>query len=127
MEIREDLFYTENHHWLKVFEDNVVYLGLTEYIQEKYGIIGFVELPKIGYEFEKGEVCGYIGTKDGLKPIISPVSGIIERINEDLDNEPGLINSSPYENGWLLRYKVDDPSEFDFFYKSDDYCLMIKE
>ncbi len=127
MEVREDLFYTENHHWLKVFDNNVVYLGLTEYIQSKYGSIGFVELPKIGYVFEKGEVCGYIGTSDGPRPIISPVSGVIERINEDLDNEPELINSSPYENGWLFRYKVDNISEFDYFFKSDDYWSMIKE
>jgi len=125
MIFKEDLFYTDQHYWLKVYDDDVAYLGYTEFIQLEFGKINFIELPKIGYHYKKGEICGYIDTKNGYRDIVTPVTGVIERINEDLDNQPCLINSSPYENGWLFRFIISDKSEFDSFYKAEDYHLMV--
>jgi len=110
----EELMYTITHEWAyKDEEKNIVTVGITDYAQEKLGEIVFVELPEVGLKIAAGdEVCVLESVKSAAD-VFSPLSGKIVAINEDLEDSPGLINSDPYQDGWLYKLELKDQVEYD--------------
>jgi glycine cleavage system H protein len=121
MSVPKDYRYTETHEWVRVEEDNVVTVGITDYAQEKLGDIVSVELPKIGDEVEAGETMGMIDSQKASSEVYAPVSGIIVEVNEILESDPGIINADPYEEGWLVRIEIEDIEQLDSLLTAEDY------
>ncbi len=110
MEILEHLYYTKEHEWVNI-EDNVATVGITEYAQSALGDITFIELPEIGAEVEQFEQFASVESVKAASDIFSPISGTVTEVNKKLDNDPGLINRSCYEKGWLAKIEMSDPDD----------------
>jgi len=124
--VLDNLLYTESHEWVKV-DGDVVTLGITDYAQHELGDIVYVELPAIGDELTIGEALGSIEAVKAVEDIISPVSGEVLEINEELEDTPEKINSSAFENGWLVKVKIFDSSELENLLKADAYKAIIED
>lgn len=124
--VLEHLLYTESHEWLNV-EGDIAILGITDYAQHELGDIVYVELPGVGDELTKGEALGSIEAVKAVEDIISPVSGEVLEVNEILENAPETINKSAFEEGWIVKIKLSDPTELDALLKADEYAKLIEE
>jgi glycine cleavage system H protein len=111
-EIPKGLFYTEDHEFVKPTEDpNVFAIGITDYAQGELGDIVFIELPKVGSTFGRHDVFGTVEAVKAVSELYSPVAGEVVAVNDRLDKEPALVNSSPYGDGWMVKMRLSDPSE----------------
>jgi glycine cleavage system H protein len=97
----DELYYHEDHSWARV-DGTKVTVGMTDFFQKESGDIVFVDLPEEEDEVEQGEVCGKIQSRKWIGKLVAPVSGEITEINEDLEDDPALINSDPYGAGWIM-------------------------
>lgn len=100
-EMPDELYYNEEHSWAKV-EGSKVRVGMTDFFQREAGDIVFVDLPDEGDEVTQGEVCGKIQSRKWIGKLVAPVSGEVVELNEDLEDDPTLINQDPYGKGWIL-------------------------
>lgn len=125
MEIRKDLYYTENHEWVSV-EDGEALIGITDYAQSKMGDITFVELPFVDDEFEKEDVFGAVENYKGAEELYAPISGVAIEINEELEAHPELINEAPYEN-WIVKFSISDETELDELLDNEEYEALISK
>lgn len=121
----KDLKYTEDHEWVKVLEDGVILIGITDYAQESLGDITFVELPDLGKILSKGTTFGVVESVKAASDLFAPVSGEVIEVNESLDAEPELVNDAPYEGGWMLKLKVSSPSELDQLLPAEGYQKLL--
>jgi len=111
-EIPQDLLYTEDHEYVKsTGEDNVVAIGITDYAQGELGDIVYIELPKVGATFKKHDVFGTVEAVKAVSELYSPLTGEVVAINDRLDKEPALVNSTPYGDGWMIKLRVKDAGE----------------
>ena len=124
--VLNDLLYTETHEWLKV-KDDIVTIGITDYAQHELGDIVYMELPEVGDEVTKGESFGSIEAVKAVEDINSPVSGEVLEINSILEDTPETINQSAFEEGWIVKIKLSDPSELEGLLNSEAYKAIIEE
>ncbi len=124
MNIPDNLKYTKEHEWLKV-ENDVAYIGITDFAQGELGDIVFVELPNLSESFSQNDIFGTIEAVKTLADLYIPVSGEILEVNDKLDSEPELINSDPYGKGWIVKIKISDSSEIDSLLTNKDYGDLI--
>jgi len=124
--VLDNLLYTETHEWVKV-DGDVATLGITDYAQHELGDIVYVELPAVGDELTIGETLGSVEAVKAVEDIISPISGEVLEINEELEDTPEKINSSAFENGWLVKVKIFDSSELENLLKADAYKAIIED
>jgi glycine cleavage system H protein len=110
-EIPQDLLYTEDHEYVKDTGDGVVAIGITDYAQGELGDVVYVELPKVGAAFSKHDVFGTVEAVKAVSELYSPVGGEVVAVNDRLDKEPALVNSSPYGDGWMIKLRVKDTGE----------------
>lgn len=111
-DIPKDLLYTEDHEYLKpAGEPGVVYIGVTDYAQGELGDIVFVELPKVGAKFSKHDVFGTIEAVKAVSELFAPVGGEVLEVNSRLDAEPGIVNSDPYGDGWMIKLRLSNEGE----------------
>jgi glycine cleavage system H protein len=111
-DIPQDLLYTEDHEYIKpADEPGVVYVGVTDFAQGELGDIVFIELPKVGTKLKKHDVFGTIEAVKAVSELYAPVSGEVLAINDRLDGEPALVNTSPYGDGWMVKVKLADEGE----------------
>jgi glycine cleavage system H protein len=103
----DELYYNEDHSWARI-DGNKVTVGMTDFFQREAGDIVFVDLPEEEDEVEQGEVCGKIQSRKWIGKLVSPVSGEIVEINEDLEEDTSLINSDPYGKGWIVVIECED-------------------
>ena len=122
----DNLRYSEDHEWVKVDGDHGV-VGITHHAQEALGDIVFVELPEVGDEVEQGDTAGSIESVKAVSDIYSPLSGEITEVNEALEDAPEVVNSSPYEEGWILKIKIAEPAQLDGLMDSVAYQEFLKE
>lgn len=120
MEFPGDLKYHQEHTWAKV-EGDVATVGITDYAQDQLGEVLFVDLPEVGDTVTQCEPFGSIESAKVASDLYAPISGEIIEVNEALDDEPELVNSSPYEDGWIIKVKVSDPAEEANLLSSSDY------
>jgi glycine cleavage system H protein len=111
-EIPKDLQYTEDHEYVKSTGDGkIVAVGITDYAQGELGDIVYIELPKVGAKFKKHDVFGTIEAVKAVSELFSPVAGEVVEINAKLEKEPQLVNSAPYTDGWMVKFKLADASD----------------
>ncbi len=103
--VPEDLKYSTEHEWVRV-EGEIASFGITHFAQESLGDIVFVSLPKVGTSLSAGDVCGEVESTKSVSDIYSPVSGVVLRVNTDLDSAPETVNSDPYNAGWMAEVSV---------------------
>ncbi|MGD2200005.1 MAG: glycine cleavage system protein GcvH [Candidatus Bathyarchaeota archaeon] len=107
-EIREGLFYTEEHEWARFEDDGTIVVGVTDYAQKQLHEIVFVELPESGEEVELMEVIGALESVKAVSDFNSPVGGVITEVNDELLDSPEYINDDPYGEGWVAKLKPSD-------------------
>jgi glycine cleavage system H protein len=122
-DIPSDLRYTEEHEYLRPADDDSVYfVGVTDYAQGELGDVVFVELPDSGSSFNRMEVFGTIEAVKAVSDLFCPVDGTVIESNAALDDDPSLVNSDPYGDGWMIKLKVDDDEEVRALLSSDGYA-----
>lgn len=125
MEVVDYNLYTKEHEWVNI-EDGIATIGISDYAQEALGDITFVELPKIGDEVEQFEEFASIESVKAANDIFSPISGKVIEVNKALDSDPGLINRSAYEKGWIAKVKVSDPEETSNLMTAEEYLKFLE-
>jgi len=125
MEVVDHLLYTKDHEWVNI-DGNEATIGISDYAQENLGDITFVELPNAGDEIEQFEEFASVESVKAASDIFSPMSGKITAVNEDLNEEPGLINKSPYESGWIAKVKISDKEGQSNLMTADEYRKFLE-
>lgn len=126
MEFPEELQYTEEHEWVLV-EDEVASIGITDFAQDSLGDIVFVELPEVGATVEAGKPFGVVESVKAVSDIYSPVTGEVVEVNDELPDAPETVNTSPYEDAWMIKVKLADVSELDDLMTADTYKEFIQD
>jgi len=126
--IPDDLFYTEEHEYLKPTDEDDVYLvGITDYAQGELGDVVFLEFPDAGATFDRMEAFGTIEAVKAVSDLYSPVKAEVLAVNEALEDDPALVNSDPYGDGWMLRIRALDESELGELLDASQYAEHIGE
>lgn len=112
MDLPESLRYTRDHEWVRA-EDGEAVVGITAYAAEELGDVVFVELPEIGRKLTRDETFGVIESVKTASDLFAPLAGEVIAVNEALGGDPELVNSEPYEGGWMVRLRLDDPAAAD--------------
>ena len=107
--IPEDLRYTDAHEWVRDLGNGVVRVGITDHAQSQLGDVVFVQLPAVGDAVTAGTAVGEVESTKSVSDIYAPVSGTVSAVNDALDASPELINSGPYEDGWMVEIRLADP------------------
>ncbi len=118
--------YTKDHEWVKV-EDNIVTLGITQHAADALGELVYVELPKIGTKFNKGDAAIVVESSKSASDVYVPFSGEVTEVNESLNSDPNNVNNDPYKEGWLVKMKIDNLSDLDDCLSEADYQNYLKE
>ncbi len=118
--------YTSDHEWIAV-EGETATIGITEYAQGELGDIIYIELPEPGTHMSKGDPFGTVEAVKTVEEIYSPVTGEVVEINGDLEDRPELVNQSAFDDGWLVRIKMSDPSELEEHMDDEAYLAMVGE
>lgn len=126
MNFPEDLLYTETHEWVKK-RGNQVTIGLTDYAQNQLKDIVYIEFPKVGSEFKKGDSLGVVESVKAAADIYSPISGKVIEINLTLKDNPQFINEDPYGKGWLIKMEIQDHKELNGLLSSKSYQGTLSE
>ena len=121
-----NLLYSKDHEWVLSLEGNRVRIGISDYAQNSLGDIVFVENPEEGDEVTASETMGSIESVKAVSDLISPVSGSVVLVNEELEDSPQLINEKPYE-AWLIEVELSNPDELNSLLKEDEYQAFINE
>lgn len=120
------LRYTREHEWARV-EGDAVTVGITNFAQEQLSDVVFIELPKVGLAVRQMDPFGTLEAVKTVSELFSPVSGEITAVNDALVADPGLINRSPYENGWIVKIRMSHPAELDALLDADAYEAVVQE
>ena len=107
-ETPSDLKFLASHEWIRLGDDNIVVVGISDHAQEQLGDVVFVELPSIGDEVLSGDEAAVVESVKAASEVYSPFTGKVVGVNEALEDNPELVNSSPYDDGWFFKLKVSD-------------------
>jgi glycine cleavage system H protein len=125
LNLPDDLRYTEDHEWARS-EGGNIRVGIDDYAQDQLGDIVYVDLSQVGDRFLKGEEFGSVESVKAVSELYLPIGGEVIEINTKLEDSPELVNSSPYDDGWMVLVKPDDPAELDALMDKDAYLEMLK-
>ncbi len=125
--IPANLKYAASHEWLRAEGDGIYTVGITEHAQELLGDMVFVELPEVGETVGQGDDCAVAESVKAASDIYAPVSGEIVAVNDALSDSPELVNSSPYEDGWMFKIKIADEAELGALLDAAGYQSAIDE
>ena len=120
MSVPSELKYTKDHEWVKV-DGDVITIGITDFAQKELGDIVYVEVETLDETLDAEEVFGTVEAVKTVSDLFLPVSGEIIEFNEKLEDEPELVNSDPYGEGWMIKVKCSDTSELEALLSSEDY------
>ncbi len=120
-----EMRYTHDHEWVRSVSEDVVEIGITDFAQDQLGDIVFIELPEIDSSFEAFDEVAVIESVKAAAELKTPVSGTILEINEDLEDEPELVNSSPLEDGWFCQMQLSSPEELDDLLSEEEYSDYV--
>lgn len=126
--IPDELKYTETHEWvLKEHAKNIAVIGITDYAQEQLGELVVVELPEIGLSVAAGDDVCVLESVKAAADVFSPISGTIIAVNEELEESPGLVNTDPYQDGWLYKIEIKDIVEYEELLDKAAYQEYVME
>ena len=126
MNVPEDLKYTETHEWVRI-EDGQARIGVTDHAQAELTDVVYVELPKIGAKVEAKSAAAIVESVKAAGDIYAPLTGTVVAINEELENNPALVNTDPHGEGWLFIVTLDKPEELDQLKDAAQYRALIGE
>ena len=112
MNIPDHLHYTPDHEWVKI-EGDLATVGITDHAQEELSDVVYVELPSVGQAVGSGDEVGTVESVKAASPIDAPLGGEVVEINTELEGDPSVINSSPYEEGWIFKVRLQDSGDLD--------------
>ncbi|MES2625126.1 MAG: glycine cleavage system protein GcvH [Pseudomonadota bacterium] len=116
-----DFYYTAAHVWLHLDDEGIATVGITDYAQSELGDVVFVELPELNSEISAGDEISIVESVKTASEIYAPVSGEVLAVNETLKDTPELINSSPYDKGWILKIQMTDTGELEELLNASEY------
>ena len=125
-EMPGDLKFLDSHEWIKV-DDNTAIVGISDHAQNELGEVVFVELPAIGDEFFLGDEVAVVESVKAASEVYTPISGEVIEVNDALEENPELVNTSPYEEGWFFKLKVSDENleSIDSLMTAEEYSSML--
>lgn len=126
MAVPADRKYTRTHEWVRV-EGDTATIGITDYAQNELGDITYVELPAPGDTYDKSDSFGIVESVKAASDVYMPVSGEVTETNSEAESAPELINSSPYDEAWLIRVRISDPKELDELMDAATYEQYLKD
>ena len=124
-QVMEGLFYSNDHDYVKV-DGEFAYIGLSDHAQFELGEIVYVELPSVGDSFSAGDVLYVIESVKAAADVAAVVGGEVVEVNEELEGQPDLLNSAPYDN-WIVKLKMEDPSQVDSLLNAKDYQELLSK
>ncbi len=127
MAIPSDLKFTKEHEWVQLDADHIATIGITDFAQESLGDITYVQAPKEGEEIRKNDPFGVVESVKAVSDLYAPVSGRVVEVNQPLLSAPELLNEDPYQDGWIIKVEVKEPSELDDLMSPDDYKSYVEE
>ncbi len=125
MNIPAELRYSKDHEWIKVIEGGEALVGITDFAQGELGDIVFVDVPTVGEVIGAHEVFGSIEAVKTVSDVFLPVSGEILELNAEVDADPALVNKEPYEGGWLVKIRMENPAELEELLTAEEYAAML--
>ena len=124
MNIPKELKYTKDHEWISI-DGDIATVGITDFAQRELGDIVYVEIETIGEVLKADEVFGTVEAVKTVSDLFLPLSGEIVEFNENLEEQPELVNSDPYGAGWMIKIKINDPTELEQLLSDIDYAALI--
>jgi glycine cleavage system H protein len=121
----DNLHYTKDHEWIKIENDDIAVVGITDFAQQELGDIVYVEIETIGKTLEADVVFGTVEAVKTVSDLYLPVAGTITEMNPALANSPELVNSDPYGEGWMIKLKVTNPSDIDKLLNAAAYASVV--
>ncbi len=125
MEFPDNLKYAETHEWVRADNGELVTIGISDYAQAELTELVFIELPEVGREFAQGEEIAVVESVKSASDIYSPVSGEVVEVNEELNDQPSLVNESPFDQGWLFKVKLTNAAEVDGLLDAAAYTAKV--
>ena len=125
MNVPAELRYSSDHEWVRT-DGNVVTIGITEYAQDSLGDVVFVEVPEVGMDVTAGESFTEVESTKSVSDIYAPVSGSVAAVNDVLAQQPELLNSAPYGEGWICSIEMSDPSQLDGLMDAAAYTALTE-
>lgn len=122
-QIEDKLLYTDSHEWVRI-EDDLAYVGITDFSQKQLGEIKFIDSSEVAKQIIRGEEFGSIESTKATTDLLAPISGNIVEINKDILNSPNLINKEPYQH-WILKIKISDKTEIQNLMNFEAYQLFL--
>lgn len=126
MNVPANLKYSKDHEWVAMIDDNTALVGITDFAQGQLGDIVFVDVPTVGETVDRDEVFGSIEAVKTVSDAFMPMGGEILEFNDNLENDPSLINKDPYGEGWIVKVAVSNPDEYGELLSHEDYMNLIK-
>lgn len=127
MNIPDSLKYTKDHEWLKLLDNDEALIGITDYAQNSLGDITYVEVPEVGDTFSEGDTFGVVESVKAASDLFMPLDAEVLESNEALQDSPEMVNSSAFEDGWILKVKITDPSQVEALLDSAAYTEIAKD
>jgi len=124
MNVPSELKYTSDHEWIRVDGDEIV-VGVTDFAQGELGDVVFIEIETEGESLSKGDTFGTIEAVKTVSDLYMPLDGEVVEVNSALEDTPELVNSEPYESGWMIKIKMNDPSQLNELLSAQDYKALI--
>lgn len=121
----QQLRYSKEHEWLSAVEGGVATIGITEHAANALGDVVYVQLPEVGATVTAGEPCGELESTKSVSDLYAPVSGEVTEVNQDVVDDPALVNSAPYEGGWLFKVRLSEEPED--LLSADEYTAFTNE
>jgi len=125
--VLDDLRYAKSHEWAKLEGNDTVVVGITHHAQEALGDVVYVDLPEVGKSIKAGDAFGSVESVKAVSDVYAPVSGEIVEVNSELTESPGLVNQGPFEKGWMLKLKVEDPAQVESLLNAASYKQFIED
>ena len=119
--------YSEDHAWVKVQDEDLVTIGITNFAQEQLGDLVYIELPKVGHEFSRGDNISVIESVKSASDLVAPVSGEIVEVNDKLEDDPELVSEDSMSEGWFIKVKLSKFSELDELMDDESYQTFIED
>lgn len=122
-----NVFYTEDHEWVEVLEENKIRIGITDFAQDELGDIVYVDLPEVGDEFDAGDEFGTVESVKSVSEVLTPFAGIIITVNDLVDDEPEMVNDDPMGEGWFIEVEVEEAIDTSELMNKEEYEAFIAE
>jgi glycine cleavage system H protein len=126
MDFPEELLYIKEHIWVRVEGEKAV-VGITDYAQNELGKITSIELPEVGDEIQQEDSFGSIEARKTVADLYAPLTGTVLELNEELLDNPVLLNEDPYDSGWIIVVSLDDPEELTMLLSAEEYADALEE